>query len=168
MGTWLRTIADRLGFTNAQQTGGDTAKADTAKKAVKTAVLVIDDDAHFLATIRDSLKEHGFETYTAACGATGLNILANAPDNLRVLLLDYKMPQFDGADTMRYVHQVRRNIKVIGVTAVPFDQLPEGFRNGVDKIISKPFRTEELIAAIKEAASQQAQPALNAPASAPP
>ncbi len=117
---------------------------------VGMAVLVIDDDAEFLTTIRSLLMAHGFEVYTATSGPKGLNILVNAPENLRVLLLDYRMPGFDGAKTLQYVHQVRPKIKVIAVTAVGYDQLPAEFRDGVERVISKPFRTEDLVAAIEE------------------
>jgi CheY-like chemotaxis protein len=131
---------------------GDSPKTEEGPvpQPPPTSILLIDDDPDFLATIRPLLATHGFHVYTAASGATGLNILQNGPDDLRVLLLDFKMPTFDGAETLRYVQRVRPGIKVIGVTAVPFDQLPEEFRNGVDKLIFKPFKTNDLVAAIEE------------------
>jgi CheY-like chemotaxis protein len=134
------------------ETFGLREPSDTppATPSVKTAVLAIDDDSEFLQTIRDLLRTHGLDVYIAASGPKGLNILASAPENLRVLLLDYKMPQFDGMDTLRYVHQIRRNVKVIAVTAIPLNQLPEEFRRGVDKLIFKPFQTTDLLAAIEE------------------
>jgi CheY-like chemotaxis protein len=128
------------------------------KKHVKIAVLAVDDDAEYLVAIRPVLAAHGFHVYTAASGAKGLNILAYAPENLRVLLLDYNMPGFSGVDTLQYVRRVSPDVKIIAVTGVGRDQLPEEFRNGVDKIISKPFRTDDLVAAITEAIATDALP----------
>lgn len=164
MGTWLQKTATVLGLTARNETEDQAA---APRIGDKMAVLAIDDDAGFLTTIRGLLEIHGFQVYTASSGPKGLNILANAPENLRVLLLDYKMPGFDGADTLRYVHQVRRDIKVIAVTGIGYDELPVEFREGVDKIIFKPFKTDDLVVAIAEIIVPAAQPAVNATASAP-
>jgi CheY-like chemotaxis protein len=146
MPNWFQKLAGSL---------DPSGEEKTAAKPAPPAVLAIDDDKQFLATLRDLLHEHGFEVYTAACGATGLRILVNGPEHLRVLLLDYKMPEFDGVETLRYVQRVHPGVKVIGLTGVPFDQLPDEFRTGVDKLISKPFRTEDLIATIEQLASPE-------------
>lgn len=161
MGTWLQTLAQTLGFSATRQSDEEQSAA-VGRKADKTAVLVIDDDTEFLATIRELLLTHGFEVYIAASGPKGLNILANAPENLRVMLLDYRMPGFDGMDTLHYVHQVRHDVKVIAVTGISFDQLPDQFRSGVDKIVFKPFNIAKLLAAIEELSLQHPQGALSA------
>jgi DNA-binding response OmpR family regulator len=159
MGTWLQRMATALGLTACDES--ESGEAAT-QSGIKVAVLAIDDDPEFLGAIRPLLTAHGFEVYITTSGAKGLNILANAPENLRVLLLDYKMPKFDGADTLRYVHQVRRNIKVIAVTGIGYDQLPSEFRSGVDKIIFKPFKAEDLVAAINAILVPPTQLAVNA------
>jgi CheY-like chemotaxis protein len=88
--------------------------------------------------------------YTAAPGAKGLKILIHGPEYLRVVVLDYRMPNFDGADTMRFLHQVRRGVKVIALTTAEDTELPEDFVRGADRIIHKPFHPDHLIAAVRE------------------
>lgn len=118
----------------------------------KTIVLAIDDDADFLATLRDLLEAQDLQVLTASSGAKGLNILNNTSQHLRVLLLDYNMPIFNGEDTLLHVRQIRPDIKIIALSGVPASQLPETFRNTVDKLITKPFKLTQLVDAIKELA----------------
>ncbi|MBM3858416.1 MAG: response regulator [Verrucomicrobia bacterium] len=165
MGNWLQKTATALRLTGSAKPEEPPA---APKHRGEVAVLAVDDDAEFLATIRPLLLSYGFEVYTAGSGPKGLTILAYAPENLKVLLLDYQMPGFDGAKTMQYVRQVRPKIKVIAVTGIQYDQLAPEFRESVDKIIFKPFKAADLVAAIEEAINPHAQPAVTAAASARP
>lgn len=116
----------------------------------KPGVLVIDDDVEFLASIAPLLSEHGYEVVTTTSGPKGLNILAYDPNPLHILLLDFRMPHFDGNETLQHARRIRPDIKIVAITALAEESLPTSFREGVDKLIRKPFRTNELLATLAE------------------
>jgi CheY-like chemotaxis protein len=146
----LRTVDDLL-FKS------QTAKAREGKTAAKDAglpskctVLAIDDDPVFLESIRWLLRDAGYSVLTCTSGAKGLDMLRYAVRDVGAVLLDYNMPKFNGEDTLQYVRQLAPQAKVIGLTGTPFQQLPESFRDGVDKFIQKPCQSGALVAGLSE------------------
>lgn len=116
----------------------------------RLSVLVIDDDADFLRTIRSLLCAEGFDVIAADSGVKGLQLLRYTDRQIAVVLLDYNMPQLNGAETLRYLRTLAPKAKVIAVTGVNLEQIPATFTEGVDRFIQKPFAQQQLIAAIKE------------------
>ena len=112
-------------------------------------VLAIDDDPAFVQILRTVLREEGFNVLTSTSGPKGLDMLRYAPRDIRVVLLDYNMPQLNGAETLRYLRELSPNVRVIAVTGVDINLLPESFRDGVDRFMRKPFQTRDLIDAIR-------------------
>ena len=112
-------------------------------------VLAIDDDPTYLETLRPLLREEGFNVLTCTSGAKALNMLQYRGEEIKVVLLDYNMPQLDGAETLNYLRQLNPQIKVVALTGVDIHLLPDSFHKGVDNFLQKPFRTKELVAAIR-------------------
>jgi CheY-like chemotaxis protein len=110
-----------------------------------TTILAIDDDPVFLDGIRELLGVAGFNVLTSTTGPKGLDMLRYAQRDIRAVLLDYSMPRFNGADTLEYVRRLSPDAKVVALTGVELDQVPESFRQGVDEFIRKPCRTAHLI-----------------------
>ena len=122
-------------------------------------VLVIDDDQAFLHILRPVLQEEGFTVLTSSSGTKGLNMLRYAPRDIKVVLLDYSMPTFDGAETLRFVRQLSPKAKVVAVTGMELELLPESFRDGVDAFLHKPFQTSRLIETINRMLEEPNPPA---------
>jgi CheY-like chemotaxis protein len=117
-------------------------------------VLVIDDDALYLSAISEMLKEGGLEVLTATNGVKGLDMLRYTGDKVNVVLLDYNMPTINGEDTLRHMRKIGPHIKVIATTGVEVQNLPDGFRQGVDDVLSKPFSASDLIGCIHDLLNQ--------------
>ncbi len=148
---WFQSIAKTLKGAGSRWSDEGKVKPFSLRDH-PTTVLAIDDDNEFLATIQELLSAHGFHVFTASSGPKGLNILSNGPKDLRVVLLDYKMPDFTGLDTLHHIHRVRPDVRIIAITGIPPSQLPEEFHSGVDRLISKPLKITDLVAAIMEQA----------------
>jgi len=116
----------------------------------KWTILVIDDDVEMLNSIRPMLQAVGFNVLTSSSGPKGLDILRYAQKDVGVVLLDYNMPRFSGADTLTYLRQLAPNAKIIALTGVASELLPESYRASVDRLMPKPFRSKELLACIDE------------------
>ena len=124
--------------------GHSRAKAETDESARGT-VLVIDDDASIHDVMRPLLCAEGFTVLTAVSGAKGLDMLRYCQRDVRLVVLDYNMPRFNGADTLAFLRKLNPHVKVIAVTGVDRNLLPEVFREGVDKVLPKPYSTGQLI-----------------------
>jgi len=96
------------------------------------------------------LRKHGFDVLNASSGVKGLNMLAAGTVDIRVVVLDYSMPQLNGDETLKFVRQLNPNTKVIGLTAMKLDSVPKAYLDGVDVMLTKPVIATELIGAVYE------------------
>ena len=116
----------------------------------KPTVLVIDDDAKFLQTIRIVLGSAGYGVLTSSTGPKGLDMLRYAPRDVGVVLLDFDMPRFNGADTLGHLRKLNERVKVIGMSGFNVNELPENFQEGVERLVIKPFSNGELLQTIED------------------
>ena len=113
-------------------------------------VLAIDDDPSFLNTVRAVLSAAGYNVLTSTSGPKGLDMLRYASSEVRVILLDYNMPNFDGAQTLDYLRRLSPASKIIGLTGADMNLIPYRFCKEVDHMIQKPFRGDDLIGSIEQ------------------
>lgn len=119
--------------------------------------LVVEDDANERRLLSSFLEMSGFQVETAMDGLQAMVKLTQEqrPD---VVLLDMKMPRFDGKKTVSAIRNNSdyRNLKVFGVSGEQRKELniPLGNR-GVDRWFSKPLDPRELVSAIQEELSPE-------------
>jgi two-component system alkaline phosphatase synthesis response regulator PhoP/OmpR family response regulator RpaB len=110
-------------------------------------ILIIDDDADIVTTVRANLELDGFAVLSAADGATGLAaIRSDAPD---LVLLDLGLPDIDG---IKVCQTVRRESEVPVIMLSARDTVADkllGLECGADDYLVKPFNALELSARIK-------------------
>ena len=116
----------------------------------KGTILIIDDDPSFLESIRLVLREAGYNVLTSATGPKGLDMVRYAPRDVRLVLLDYNMPRFNGAETLEFLRKLNPALKVVAMSGLRVTELPETFHAGVDRFVSKPFKTDELLKTVEE------------------
>src|SRR5947208_347823 len=93
-------------------------------------VLAIDDDPTILNILRPVLREEGFNVLASTSGPKGLDMIRYAGRDIRIVLLDYNMPQLNGAETLQYLRRLSPDAKIIALTGVNITLLPENFREG--------------------------------------
>jgi len=111
-------------------------------------ILVVDDDAKTVASVRLYLEHAGFQVDTAGDGRAALDrARADPPPDL--VVLDRMLPHLDGLAVCRLVRG-ESGIPVILLTArtSEADRL-EGLDLGADDYISKPFSPRELVARVR-------------------
>ena len=81
-------------------------------------ILLIDDEADILEFVKYNLSRDGYEVYTAANGAEGLQVALNVKPHL--ILLDMMMPVLDGIETCKAIRRspVLKNVMVVYLFAV--------------------------------------------------
>jgi DNA-binding response OmpR family regulator len=120
----------------------------------KSTVLVVDDDANTLDSVRDILLQANFEVDTAATGRDALGKLLDEKQPA-VIVLDIRMPVMDGRQFLTVVRAYHRlaSIPVIVLTAV--DLAPQ-LTESVEVVMRKPFRPGELVANVQALAGRGA------------
>ncbi|MDO9706794.1 hybrid sensor histidine kinase/response regulator [Paracraurococcus lichenis] len=118
------------------------------------SLLLVDDDALARLATAAALRELGHEVAEARDGEEALIVLGQRHD-LRVMVTDYAMPQMNGAELARVARRGRPDLAVIMITGYAAG-LPGGRPPEVRGLLRKPFRIEELDAAVREAAGLEA------------
>src|SRR6266404_3261799 len=132
---------------DAESNGGAGSVGETKTKCT---ILVIDDDPSFLEAIRLVLSEAGYNVLTSATGPKGLDMVRYAPKDVRLVLLDYSMPRFNGAETLEFLRKLNPALKIVAMSGLRATELPESFHTGVDRFVSKPFKNDDFLKTIEE------------------
>ena len=114
----------------------------------RARILVVDDDAKTVASVRLYLEHAGYAVETAGDGRAALErARADPPPDL--VVLDRMLPHLDGMAVCRLV-RAESGIPVILLTArtSEADRL-EGLDLGADDYVSKPFSPRELVARVR-------------------
>jgi two-component system, cell cycle sensor histidine kinase and response regulator CckA len=144
-----------LFFTVDADDNVDSEERD-ARGQPRVTVLAIDDDPVLLDSVAQLLRDMGFNVLTSKSGAKGLDMLNYAAQDVRVVILDYGMPQLNGEKTLEYVRRLNPTAKVIGLTGYKEEDLPASYRDGVDRLLTKPFRSPDLVLVLRELAAARA------------
>jgi len=113
-------------------------------------VLVVDDEAGILESLRILLKNEGFTPHVALGGRQGLEqIELLAPD---VVLSDIRMPAVGGLEILSAARAKDPDVPVILMTAqATLQSAMQAVNEGAFYYIQKPFRNDELLAILRRA-----------------
>lgn len=113
----------------------------------ESLVLVVDDDANTVDSMRDLLVHAGFAVDTATTGREALGkLLDDKPP--AVIILDIRMPVMDGREFLAVVRAYYRlaSIPVLVLTAI---DLAPRLTESAELVMRKPFRADDLVANVK-------------------
>jgi two-component system response regulator PilR (NtrC family) len=111
-------------------------------------VLVVDDEPSVRKAYQMMLKHLGHPTATAEDGANALALLAAGQFDL--IITDYLMPGMKGDELIAEIKRRQPGQRILMVTAFGEYVLASGKTIGADCILNKPFRIEEIRAAIEQ------------------
>ena len=80
-------------------------------------ILVVDDEAIVRESIRDWLKDAGYEVSVAESGEEALKMIQK--QNFGVMILDLRLPGINGIDVLKKAKKIKPDIKSIVITAYP-------------------------------------------------
>ena len=110
-------------------------------------IVLVDDDANILASVRIALEADGFRVRSYTDGHSALAALESQPADIGVF--DIKMPRMDGLELLRKLRQ-NSAMPVVFLTSKD-DEIDEvfGLKMGADDYITKPFSQRLLIERIR-------------------
>ncbi|MDY6391629.1 MAG: response regulator [Bacilli bacterium] len=126
-------------------------------------VLIADDDEVLLETAVDTLSSLGLNVDVAHSGAEAVeNVKRRHEDgkDYGVVIVDMKMPDIDGIETIRRIHQnVSSNIPVILISAYDWSDIEQKAKEvGVNGFLSKPLFRSTLYDKLNEVLGTQTKP----------
>jgi two-component system, NtrC family, response regulator AtoC len=117
-------------------------------------ILVVDDEENLRLVLRTLLKKHGFEVEVADSGEAALGLLeAFDPD---VILTDVRMPRMGGLDLLATLKAKQHPATVIVMSAYGnVDLAIEAMKAGAYDYVSKPFKPDEIVLALRKAEERE-------------
>ena len=127
--------------------------AKTAQASRSNAVvLVIDDEETIRRTAKAILERRGMHVFAADTGRAGVDLFRRLSDRVSVVLLDLTMPAMSGAEALREIHAIRREVPVILSSGYnESDAMNRVEPREVAAFIQKPYTAEELLAQVLKA-----------------
>jgi CheY-like chemotaxis protein len=149
--------ADSIGQTDAVNPAGSAAVQRIAAEGTRIRALAIDDNEEFRNLITELLEPYGVEVIAVANPVKALEKFTQEKDSFQLVLLDYYMPQLDGAKTFEWLRKLNPNVKVIIVSGAEELRLRQILaQHSVDGYIRKPFRIQEAVHIIRHVMSKPA------------
>jgi DNA-binding NtrC family response regulator len=124
---------------------------------VKTTpkILLIDDEPEFVTVLTQRLAKRNYPVRSALSGRLGLAELKQDQE-IEVVLLDLKMPDLDGIETLKRIKSKWPLIEVIMLTGHgAIESAVEAIKRGAFDFVSKPVEIDHLIAKIETAAARK-------------
>ena len=115
-------------------------------------VLVIDDNDDFRKLALLWFQIHGIEAQGAANGVEGLDLQRQNP--AEIVVTDIFMPEKEGIETIQDLRREFPAAKIIAMTGreslTDYDVFQVARELGVVKTFKKPFKLDDLVAAVEE------------------
>ncbi|MGD1019551.1 MAG: response regulator [Verrucomicrobiia bacterium] len=141
--------AENIGQTDAVTAAGQDA-VQAAAVSSRIRVLAIDDNEEYRFLITELLQPLGFDVHALANPVKALEKFTQEKDTFHLVLLDYYMPQLDGAKTFEWLKKLNPNVKVIIVSGGEELRLRQILAQyPIDGYIRKPFRVQEAVRIIR-------------------
>jgi DNA-binding NtrC family response regulator len=113
-------------------------------------ILVADDDKDMCHMTSSILKKEGYKVDKAYGGEQAIRKVKARGYNL--MILDYKLPDMDGINVFKVVHQAKPSLKVIMISAYGSPSIKSMAKKfGVYRFLDKPFNVKRLVSVVRDA-----------------
>jgi len=134
------------------QTSGTADETPEAEPLEPARILVIEDEIPIQGTLVEILVRQGHTVWAAVDGREGLAVFER--ESIDVVFTDLSMPEVSGWEVARAVKKLDPRVPVVLVTGwgdqLDSQQLQE---NGVDLLVAKPFRVQNILSVLAAALS---------------
>ncbi len=117
--------------------GSHGASAEKQSASGKTILVAEDDEFNFLL-IRELLNRSGLQIIHARDGQEVIDLFKQNPE-VRLILMDIKMPVMEGHEAARIIRQMNANIPIIAQSAYAMDYEIEKYGSIFDNYLTKPL-----------------------------
>ncbi|MBU3952401.1 MAG: response regulator [Proteobacteria bacterium] len=113
-------------------------------------MMLVDDEERYLQTTKKLIEKKGVAVLTAQSGKEALEKLK--AQNIHVVILDVKMPEMDGNETLKAIKTLYPLVEVIMLTGhATVDSAIDGVKSGACDYLMKPADIDEILEKAREA-----------------
>ncbi len=115
-------------------------------------ILVVEDEEMNREALCEQLETAGFHTICAHDGMHAIRLLGEHPDQIRLILLDWMLPQLDGISFLKKIrqHERFRHLPVIMETArTQKADVMEAMNAGANHYLAKPYTQDKLLELVR-------------------
>ncbi|MCK5504364.1 MAG: response regulator [Thermodesulfovibrionia bacterium] len=116
-------------------------------------ILIVDDDKNYRSSLRRLLTDLDYDVIVAENGDEAISTYTQSPAD--IVITDIFMPEKDGLEVIIELKKKFQDSKIIAISGgstkfnVSLNLLEQAKQLGAHTVIEKPFRNEQLVAAIK-------------------
>jgi putative nucleotidyltransferase with HDIG domain len=131
--------------------------ADSDRAAPPMEILFVDDEKNVLQSLKRLFMDEDFEILLAGSGEEALDILIERP-SIGLIVSDQRMPGLSGSEFLMRARTIAPDaIRILLTGYADINAVSDAVnKGGIHKYITKPWKDEELIQVIKEAAERYA------------
>lgn len=124
------------------------------RQSSKPTLLLVEDSDSLAAVYQGYLRKENLQLIHKETGGDALQYLAAQVPN--VVLLDLKLPDMDGMDILKHIHELGMPCSVVIITAHgSVDMAVDAMRYGAFDFIEKPFSAKRLLVTVRNALERQ-------------
>jgi CheY-like chemotaxis protein len=125
--------------------------SDSTGSAPMPCVLVVDDDDGMRKLLEVALTRHGFRVRVTADGHEAVQLYERHKDEIDAVVLDVRMPIYDGPKTLADLQRVNPQVRAVFVTGFPGEHSMEDLlARGAAGVFQKPFSLLDLVAFLRK------------------
>ncbi|MBX7170343.1 MAG: PAS domain S-box protein [Pyrinomonadaceae bacterium] len=113
-------------------------------------VLIIDDEPAILDVTKQTLEAFGYQVLTASDGAEGVGLFAERRGEIQLVLTDMMMPVMSGAATIRAIHKIDKDAKIIASSGLENGNEKEAMELGAKLFLRKPYTAKMLLESLRD------------------
>ncbi|MBP1474397.1 response regulator [Frateuria sp. MAH-13] len=146
-GTSVKVYLPRAAGATAHAEEAPSTPVHRADGVARHRILLVDDDTDVREVTAAILAERGYEVIEAGSGGSALDVLDREGGEIDLMLMDYAMPGMNGSEVAREAHAKRPSLPILFLTGyADFGAFKD---IGDERIVSKPFRDEDLLAKVQ-------------------
>ncbi|MCX6134927.1 MAG: response regulator [Ignavibacteriales bacterium] len=114
-------------------------------------ILVVEDEDVLRDLLTKLLELHGYTVIAASDGVEAVNRFSEHENQIDLLLSDMGLPKRNGWDAFKLMQKTKPGVRALMASGyIEPGQKSEILKSGVRRFISKPYRMEEVLKAIRE------------------
>ncbi len=121
---------------------------------MKYSILIVDDEVEMCKSLSEILQTHGYTVTYTTNPLKVKSILQR--DIIDLVIMDIKMPQLSGIDTLKAIKKDKKNTDIIMITGYPsVDSAVRAMKYGALNFYTKPIKIPELLNEINQLAKSR-------------
>jgi PAS domain S-box-containing protein len=117
------------------------------------SILVVDDEDQVREITKKTLETHGYKVITANDGKEAIALYSQYKEEIKLVLMDMMMPIMDGSASIREIHKINPDVKIIAVSGLTEKDKLAKIADLTNAFLSKPYATENLLKTTHEVLS---------------